>query len=142
MRFSLIFYPIAGVILLSACGTTPPPEPHGKWRPVNRFPTQTQAIPLSSSYTYFVTPMDGTLKSLLTRWAHDSNVQLQYGVSMDFTLHAPAAQIHTANMADALAQLSALYRAHGIEIQSSPGLIVVTAVQAPADADGSTDASN
>lgn len=138
MRFSLIFYPIGLAMLLSACGTTPPPEPHGKWRPVNRFPAQTQAIPLSSSYTYYATPMDGTLKSLLTRWAQDSNVQLQYGVDMDFTLHAPVSQIRSTNMADALAQVAALYRAQGIEIRSSPGLISVTPAQAvPVDADTS-----
>lgn len=127
VRYLKILFPIALLLLLPACKTSPAPEPHGKWYPVNRFPAQTQAIRLSAAYVFYVTPMDGTLKNLLTRWARDSNMQLQYGIDMDYTLHAPAAQIRTSNMSDALAQLSALYRGQGVEIRTSPGLIVVAA---------------
>lgn len=125
MRLSNIVCAVSMVWLLSACGTTPPPEPQGKWYPVNRLPEQTQAIPLNSAYVFYVTPMDGTLKSLLMRWTKDRGIPLQYGISMDYTLHAPVAQIRTSNMLDAVSQLSGFYNAQGIEIQASEGAIIV-----------------
>lgn len=131
MRLSKFMFPVVLALLATACGTTPAPEPEGKWYPVNRLPEQTQAIPLTSSYVFYVTPMDGTLKGLLARWARDSGMQLQYGINMDYTLHAPVAKLRTPSLADAVVQLSGFYQAQGIDIRTSPGVIVVSVV-APA----------
>lgn len=103
-------------VLLSACGTTPAPEFHGKWRSVNRFAQETQPIPLHAAYTYYATPLDATLKGLLTRWSGDTRNGLSYQVGTDYTLHAPVSAIRAGSPAAAVAELDRIYAAQGIEI--------------------------
>lgn len=107
---------LGAVIVLSACGTTPAPEFNGKWRPVNRFAQETQAIPLHAAYTYYATPLDATLKGLLTRWSADTRTGLSYQVGSDYTLHAPVSHIRAGSPGDAVAELDRLYAAQGIEV--------------------------
>lgn len=118
-------FAVLGIVLLSGCGTTPPPEFNGKWRPVNRFSSDTQAIPLHSALTYYATPMDHTVKGLLTRWAEDAGFTLVYQVGMDYTLHQPVAGIRTTSLASALGELSKIYRAQGIEVVLDGRVIMV-----------------
>lgn len=116
------------IMLLSGCGTTLPPEFSGKWRPVNRFSSDTQAIPLHSTYIYYATPMDYTLRGLLTRWATDNGLALKYQASMDYTLHQPVAAVRNTSLAAALGELSGIYRAQGIEVVLDDRAITVRPV--------------
>ncbi|GAB6197460.1 hypothetical protein [Lysobacter xanthus] len=120
------FLSVAGVLaLLTACTTTPAPAFSGRWKPVNRFAEQTQAIPLRSAYAYYAAPVDRTLKSLLERWARDSRMELDYRHDSDFTLHRPVADVHSDDLKTALAQLTALYAAERVDIAIDGSRIVV-----------------
>ena len=66
--------------MLPACRTSPPPEFHGRWHAVNRFPAETRAISLRPDTVFAATPLDGTLKALLLRWAKESGMTLEYGI--------------------------------------------------------------
>lgn len=118
---------MVAVVALSACGTTPAPEFNGKWQPVNRFAQQTQAIPLHAAYTYYATPLDATLKGLLTRWSTDTRVGLSYQIGSDYTLHAPVSHIRAASPGDAVAELDRIYAGQGIEINFDGRSFVVRA---------------
>lgn len=122
-----IVLPLVLALAASACQTQPPPEFHGRWRPVNKLPESTQAIPLNPTYVFYATPVDGTLKALLTRWARDSGRQLRYGIGSDYVLHAPVAQLRASTVDEAVGQLSNIYAAQGIAITASTGAISVDA---------------
>lgn len=77
------------------------------------------------SYVFYPSPMDGTLKSMLTRWAKDSKMTLSYLHPSDFTLHAPVAQVRTGNLQDAVKQLTAIYAGQRVSITASETQIVV-----------------
>ncbi len=68
------------------CASRPAPDFKGRWKPVNHCAEATMAIPLHQSYLFQPSPMDGTLKHMLERWAQDSNRQLTYLHPSDFTL--------------------------------------------------------
>lgn len=120
-------------ILLTACGTTPAPDYRGKWRPINNYSETPIEIPLSSTYIFQASPMDGTLKSMLTRWARDSGMALDYRFGSDFTLFGQISKINTTDIKDAAAQLSNAYSAQGISVSVGGNSIVVqsSASQAP-----------
>lgn len=103
-------------ILLAACGTTPAPDYRGKWRPINNYSETPIEIPLSSTYIFQASPMDGTLKTMLTRWAKDSGMELDYRFGSDFTLYGPVSQIDTTNIRDAASQLTSAYSARGVAV--------------------------
>lgn len=46
--------------------------------PANRCAATTEAIRLDAVQVYQVSPMDGTLRNLLARWARDSGSELDY----------------------------------------------------------------
>ena len=79
------------VIGLLSCATRPAPDFGGRWKGVNRYAASTEEIPLSSAYLFHASPMDGTLKAMLTRWSKDSKMTLSYLHPSDFTLHEPVA---------------------------------------------------
>ena len=112
-------------LVLSACGTTPAPDFKGKWRPVNRFADMPQELPLQQAYVYYAAPLDGTLKSMLERWARDSRMKLAYRHPSDFTLHAPVAQLRSGSLQDAAAELSRLYAPQGVSVSVQGDEIVV-----------------
>lgn len=121
--------------LFSACGTTPPPDYGGKWRPVNNYSETPIEIPLATAYIYQASPMDGTLKTMLTRWAKDSNMSLDYRFGSDFTLYAAVSKIDTTSIQDAASQLSSAYAAQGVAVTvQGKRIIVAPAVSAPATA--------
>ncbi|WP_369980922.1 hypothetical protein [Xanthomonas bundabergensis] len=116
---------LSAVALLSACATRPAPDFRGRWKPVNRFSESTMEIPLYSSYVYQAVPMDGTLKTMLERWAKDSNMQLAYSIQSDYTLYAPVAKINTTSIQQAVAELSVVYAQEGVSVSAAGNRILV-----------------
>jgi hypothetical protein len=125
------------VIGLLSCATRPAPDFGGRWKGVNRYATSTEEIPLSSAYLFHASPMDGTLKAMLTRWSKDSKMTLSYLHPSDFTLHEPVAKIHTNDLQQAVAQLTAAYAAQQVQITASNNQIVVSVADTPSVAPGS-----
>lgn len=122
-------------VLLSACGTPPAKDFGGRWRPVNKYDDKVVEIPLAVPYTYYAAPMDGTLKTMLTRWTTDTGMKLSYKLRSDFTLPKTTSGIHTTEVRDATSQLSAIYAAQGVAVLvDGPQLIVeeVSAIAPPA----------
>lgn len=81
-------------------------------------------LPLYSSYVYQPTPMDGTLKTMLERWAKDSNMTLAYNVASDYTLYSAVTKIGTTSIKQAVDELSAVYAAQGIRVTVAGNQIV------------------
>lgn len=136
-----------GVALLAAgCATRPVPDFGGRWKPVNRYADVPAEIPLYPSYTYAASPLDKTLKGLLTRWAQASRRKLSYLHSSDFTLYQAVQGINTPDLEQAIAQLNADYAQYGIAVSVSADQITVSQAQAaevpPAQSPASPDASS
>lgn len=120
-------------IALLGCATRPAPDFHGRWKPVNHFSETTEAIPLQQSYAFYASPMDGTLKNMLTRWARDSKLTLSYLHPYDFTLYAPLADLRTSNLQEAVSALNTAYAAEHVSVTTDGRQIVVRATTASAD---------
>lgn len=112
---------------LAACATRPAPDFGGRWKPANRYADTPEEIPLYQSYIFTASPMDGTLKSMLTRWAKDSKMTLSYLHPSDFSLYQPVAQIHTNDLQRAVSQLTAAYAGQRVYVTASNNQIVVRA---------------
>jgi hypothetical protein len=113
------------VLGLFICATRPAPDFGGRWKGVNRYAASTEEIPLSSAYLFHASPMDGTLKAMLTRWSKDSKMTLSYLHPSDFTLYEPVAKIRTNDLQQAVAQLTAAYAGQKVLITASKNQIVV-----------------
>lgn len=111
-----------------ACATRPAPDFAGRWRPVNRYAESPSEIPLHPAYTYRPSPVDGTLKTMLSRWARDARLTLVYEHPSDFTLHQAVDGIGTVDLQQAIASLNSAYAAHGVVITSEQGRIAVRAL--------------
>lgn len=131
---------IALATALAGCATRPAPDFGGRWKPVNRYAEAPNEIPLHQSYVFYPSPMDGTLKAMLTRWAQDSNMKLDYQHYADFTLHKAVSQIHTTSLPDAISQLNSAYAGHGVVIAREGEQIVVRSAVSAAPATGAIDA--
>jgi len=129
---------ISLLVVLTGCATPPAKEPRGKWMPVNRLSEVTHAIPLHQSYLYQVSPVDGTLKGLLTRWAKDSGMTLSYMHPNDYTLYAPVGNIRTNSSAEAVAALTAAYAAQNVHIAIDKTRIVVSVAGSAAPVAGAS----
>lgn len=130
------------VLLLAGCSTPDAPDLRGRWKPVNRYSEAPQAIPLQQAYLFQASPMDGTLKTMLTRWARDSKRSLSYLHPNDYTLHAPVADIRSTDVREAVAALSAAYAAQGVVVTADASQIVVRgAVGDPAPGPVAADSS-
>lgn len=112
-------------LALSGCGTPPAKDFGGSWKPVNRFQDAPTEIPLAQPYAFYASPMDGTLKAMLTRWSKDSGMVLSYQLHSDYTLFKPVSQIHTPNAKAAAAELTAIYASEGVQITVNDRQIVV-----------------
>ena len=124
-QISLACLVLAFLAMLAGCATRPAPDIKGSWKAVNHYSEAPQAIPLYQSYVFYPSPMDGTLKNMLTRWAKDSKMTLSYLHTSDFTLYRQVAEIRTANLQEAVALLNSAYTAEGISIESDDRQIVV-----------------
>jgi len=113
-------------VMLAACTTTPAPDFGGRWQPVNRFAATPTEIPLHSSYAFQASPMDGTLKSMLERWARDSGMRLDYRLASDYTLHAGVSRISTTSAQQAVSDVSQAYAAQGVLVSIVGNDIVVS----------------
>lgn len=118
---------LALALMAAGCATEPAPEHGGRWRPVNRFAEAPQAVALHQVYEFYASPLDGTLKTMLTRWAIDSKMTLSYQAPMDYTLYGPVAEVRTDDLQKAASRLSALYAAHGVRVAIEGSQIVVRA---------------
>lgn len=125
MRVLKIVMLCAAFTGLLGCGAKPPPEFSGRWKPVNRFAAETQAIPLVGEYTFYAAPVDGTLKGLLTRWAEDAKLGLSYQLPNDYTLHKPVSALRATTAQQAATELSAIYAAQGVEVLVEGATFVV-----------------
>lgn len=112
--------------LLGACATPAATDVGGRWRPVNRFADAPQAIPLQQAYVYQASPADGTLKTMLSRWARDGRMTLSYQHPNDYTLHGPVGGIRTTSLEQAAAALSAAYADHGVQVTVERTRILVS----------------
>jgi hypothetical protein len=113
------------VLVLSGCGTPSAKNFGGPWRAVNRYQSSPTAIPLSQPYVFFATPMDGTLKNMLARWAKDTRMSLSYQLPCDYTLYTPVSGIHTSRLRVAAAQLNTIYAPEDLHISIGDRQIVV-----------------
>ncbi|QWP75093.1 hypothetical protein J5226_15800 [Lysobacter sp. K5869] len=125
---------IALAVGLAGCATRPAPDFGGRWKPVNRYAEVPDEIPLHKSYVYYPSPMDGTLKNMLTRWAKDANLKLDYQHYSDFTLFQGVSQINTTSLPDAVSQLNSAYAGHGVSISREGEQIVVRSAGSAATA--------
>lgn len=116
---------LATVVALSSCATRPAPDFGGRWKNINRFAEETQAIPLQDTYLFYASPMDGTLKAMLERWAKDSNMVLTYRHPMDYTLHSAVSEIRTPSLQEAVSQLNTAFAAQQVSVGVSGDEIVV-----------------
>lgn len=132
---------VAGALILAGCATKPAPDIGGRWKPVNRFASTTMEIPLYTSYVYQATPMDGTLKTMLERWAKDSGMTLDYRISSDYTLYGAVSTIGTTNPQQAMIDLSSAYAAQGVSVSIVGNQIVVQSAATSVSSVGA-DASN
>lgn len=108
------------VIALSGCGAPMARDFGGPWRAVNRFDATPQSIPLQQPYEYFASPLDGTLKTMLARWAKDTGMTLVYQWPDDYTLSVPVSGIHSPNLEAALARLHEIYAERGMSVTATP----------------------
>ena len=123
---AVIGIPLALTLALSGCGTPAAKDFGGSWKPVNRFQDQTTEIPLAQAYTFYASPMDGTLKTMLTRWSKDTGMTLSYQLMSDYTLYKPVEQVRTRDVRSAAAELSSIYGAEGILVTINDKQILVT----------------
>ncbi|WP_168198990.1 hypothetical protein [Luteimonas granuli] len=115
------------VIPLAACAGPGVRDFGGRWLPANAYAATTRAVPLHEGHVFQATPMDGTLRNLLARWAGDSGSELDYRHPFDFTLHAPVAEVHARVLADAVAQLGAAFAPQGVVMRMEGSRLVVAA---------------
>ena len=121
---------VAAVVVMAGCATRPAPDFGGRWKPVNRFDSAPTEIPLYSSYAFQASPMDGTLKVMLERWAADSGMTLEYRLGSDYTLHGGVSHISTTSAQQAVADVSTAYAAQGVSVSIVGNKIVVASAAA------------
>lgn len=129
-------------LLLTACATSAPKDFGGIWKPVNRFQDAPTEIPLNPAYTYYASPMDETLRSMLRRWAKDSGMQFSYQLPSDYTLYKAVAKIRTTDIRSAAAELSAIYATQGVSVSTDGREIMARQVHGSADAPQATASTN
>ena len=130
---------LVAALSLVACGTPPAKDFGGSWKPVNHFQDAPSEIPLNPAYTYYASPMDETLRTMLRRWTKDAGLQFSYQLQSDYTLYKAVTQIHTTDVYSATSELSSIYAAQrvsvttdGREIRVSAAPMSGVAAEAPA----------
>ena len=116
---------LLSLLALAACATRPAPGISGRWKAVNHYAAVPQEIPLHQAYVFSPSPLDITLKTMLSRWAHDSRMTLSYEHPSDFTLYGAVAQLHNSSLQDAVAELSTLYAAQQVLVTADGNVIAV-----------------
>jgi len=106
---ALMAVSLSAVAMLAGCATPAAKDFGGRWKPVNHFQNAPTEIPLAKTYTFYAAPMDGTLKTMLARWAKDSGLQLSYLLQSDFALYTAVSPLRTTDIQEAIAKLNQLY---------------------------------
>ncbi len=119
---------MASLLVATGCAARAAPDFKGSWKPVNHYAESPMAIPLHQAYSFQPSPMDGTLKRMLERWARDSNLRLSYQHPSDFTLYAPVEQINTDSIEQAAAQLTAIYAPQQVFVSIDGNQVIVSQV--------------
>lgn len=114
-----------GMLALAGCAAPPAKDFGGRWRPVNQFQSAPERIQLQQPYVFYASPLDGTLKNMLTRWAKDTGMRLVYKLPYDYTLYTPVSDIRSQSIADAVARLSSIYSGEHVAITAVGQEIVV-----------------
>ena len=117
---------MAAAGLATGCAGRDARDFRGRWVPVNQYAASTEAIPLHSAQVYQASPMDGTLRNLLARWARDSGSELDYRHPSDFVLHRPVADVRAQTLSEALVQLHTAFGGHGVLIRLDGNRLLVT----------------
>ncbi|MFC4765242.1 hypothetical protein [Dyella koreensis] len=121
---------LLATLALAGCGTPPAKDFGGRWKPVNRFQDAPTEIPLAKTYTFYASPMDGTLKTMLSRWAKDSGLQLNYQLEADFTLYKPVSELKTTDIQDAATKLNSIYASQDVFVMADNRQIQVRSASA------------
>lgn len=114
--------PLLGVFL-AGCGATSR-EWSGAWQPVHPAATAPRVLPLQGQREFYVAPLDGSLRGVLSRWARDAQLELDWHIHEDYTLFGLIATVRAADLDEALAQLSALYAGQRVDLSRVEGRIV------------------
>jgi len=118
--------PLAAV-LLAGCGAPPPVDFGSNWMAVNRFHDTPQEVPLALAYVYYASPMDGTLRGMLRRWADDNAMPLIWQLNSDYTLYKPVARLRATSLQAATSELNQIYANQGVSITVDAERILVRA---------------
>ena len=102
--------------ILSGCAGTEAPQFSGSWKSVNAFDTSIRAIALTREAVFYATPMDATLRGLLSRWARESGKQLDYRHDYDYTLPVGLAALKAPSIKEAVEKLQQTYAEKAIFI--------------------------
>lgn len=112
-------------VALAGCAAPPAKEFGGRWRPVNQFQSAPERIRLQQPYVFYASPLDGTLKNMLTRWAGDAGMHLVYKLAYDYTLYTPVSGVRSLSVSDAVAQLNSIYSGEHVAITTVDHEIIV-----------------
>lgn len=127
IRSGSVVVAAAALLLATSCaGGREARDFGGRWTALNRYAMSSEAIPLDPPQVFQATPLDGTLRSLLVRWAHDAGRRLDYRHRYDYTLHQPVETVHAYSLEDAVAQLGEAFAGHGVLIRIEDGTLVVS----------------
>jgi len=132
---SILIASLCLAAMLAACAAHAP-DFGGRWRPVNVFAETPREIPLQRAQVFAASPVDGTLRNLLQRWAQEAHLRLDYAHPSDFTLHRAAADVRASDLREALARLSQAYAGQRVVASLEEGRIVVRAGAAQPTSDG------
>ena len=131
------FIVLSFVALLGGCSSVRQRTLMTDWEPVHRYPSQARAIPLAPVVEYRVTPVDATLRLLLSRWAYLTGKTVDYRLPQDWTLHADASNVNATTLDAALRALSFAYRDLGVVLEVSGDRLVATSSSSSTIAAGS-----
>jgi hypothetical protein len=116
--------PLAAV-LLAGCGAPPPADFGSNWTALNQFRDTPQEVPLVPAYVYYASPMDGTLRGMLRRWADDNAMPLVWQLNSDYTLHKAVARLRATSLQAAANELNQIYTSQGVSITVDTERILV-----------------
>lgn len=119
---------------LAGCASPQARDFTGAWHPVNRYAVASERIPLHPAYVFEASPLDATLKGMLARWASDASLRLDYRLPYDLTLHEPVAALHSADLAEAIRMLDALFADQQIAVTLGDGSLIAAARARDSDA--------
>lgn len=116
------------MLLLSACSALSERAVMSDWQPVANLPSEPRVAVATPSTSFLVTPLDGSLRHLLARWAYLEGVQVDYRLSVDWQLHTRAAAVKAADLPSALSALQSAYAEQGISLRLDKGLLIAESV--------------